>query len=206
VDSFSYSAFEVNQSRVFAGDGGNILVWSTEGNIDAGRGSKTSLSAAAPTVHYDDDGFATITYFPPTAGSGIQALADTPGLSPGSVDLFAPHGVVNANDAGIVAGNLTIAATAVLGANNITVSGTEVGVPVAVTGLGTEALAGSTSAAGAASTAQSSVDQTNQQQEKEAPEATAALRWLDVFVLGFGEETCSAKDIECLKRQKHTQH
>lgn len=206
VNSFSYSDFEVNQSRVFAGDSGNILVWSTEGDIDAGRGSKTSLSAAAPTVHYDDDGFATITYFPPTAGSGIQALADTPGLTPGAVDLFAPHGVVNANDAGIVAGNLTIAATAVLGANNITVTGTEVGVPVAVTGLGTQALAGSTSAAGAASTAQSSVNQTNQQEEKEAPEASAALRWLDVFVLGFGEETCSAKDIECLKRQKHTQH
>ena len=203
MNSFSYSDFQVNESRVFAADGGNILVWSTEGNIDAGRGSKTSLSAAAPTVNYDVNGFPTITYFPPTTGSGIQALADTPGLSPGAVDLFAPHGVVNANDAGIVAGNLTIAATAVLGANNITVTGTEVGVPVAVTGLGTQALAGSTSAAGAASSAQSSVEQSNQQEQKEAPEATAALHWLDVFVLGFGEETCSANDLACLKRQKH---
>ncbi|HEY2035371.1 MAG TPA: filamentous hemagglutinin family protein, partial [Steroidobacteraceae bacterium] len=204
MNSFSYSDFAVNQSRVFSADGGNILVWSTEGNIDAGRGSKTSLSAAAPVVNYDINGFPTVTYFPPTTGSGIQALADTPGVRPGAVDLFAPHGVVNANDAGIVAGNLTIAATAVLGTNNISVSGTEVGVPVAVTGLGTQALAGSTSAAGATNSAQSSMAQTSQQAEKEAPQATAALRWLDVFVLGFGEETCSANDLACLKRQKHS--
>lgn len=203
VNSFSYGDFQVNESRVFSADGGNILVWSTEGNIDAGRGSKTSLSAAAPTASYDINDFPSITYFPPTTGSGIQALADTPGSTPGAVDLFAPHGVVNANEAGIVAGNLTIAATAVLGANNISVSGVEVGVPVAVTGLGTQALAGSTSAAGANSSAQSSVSQTAQQQ-KEAPQATAALRWLDVFVLGFGEDTCSANDLACLKRQKHS--
>lgn len=206
VNSFSYGNFEVNQSRVFAAAGGNILVWSTEGDIDAGRGSKTSLSAASPTVSYDDNGFAAVTYYPPTSGSGIQALADTPGSTPGSVSLFAPHGVVNANEAGIVAGNLTIAATAVLGTNNISASGVVVGVPVQVTGLGAQALGAASSAAGAESSAQSSVAQTNQQEQKESPQATAALRWLDVFVLGFGESTCSANDIDCLKRQKHTRH
>ena len=205
VNSFGYGDFEVNQSRVFAAAGGNILVWSTEGNIDAGRGSKTSLSAASPTVSYDDNGFATVTYYPPTSGSGIQALADIPGSTPGGVSLFAPHGVVNANEAGIVAGNLTIAATAVLGTNNISASGIVVGVPVQVTGLGAQSLGAANSAAGAESSAQSSVEQTSQQQ-KEAPQATAALRWLDVFVLGFGEETCSANDLDCLKRQKHAQH
>ncbi len=206
VNSFSYGDFEVNESRVFSAAGGNILVWSTEGNIDAGRGSKTSLSAASPTVSYDDNGFATVTYYPPTSGSGIQALADVPGSTPGGVSLFAPHGVVNANEAGIVAGNLTIAATAVLGTNNISASGIVVGVPVQVTGLGAQALGAASSAAGAESSAQSSVEQTNQQEQKEAPQASAALRWLDVFVLGFGEETCSANDIDCLKRQKHSQH
>jgi filamentous hemagglutinin len=206
VSSFSYGDFEVNQSRVFSAAGGNILVWSTEGNIDAGRGSKTSLSAASPTVSYDDNGFATVTYYPPTSGSGIQALADVPGSTPGGVSLFAPHGVVNANEAGIVAGNLTIAATAVLGTNNISASGVVVGVPVQVTGLGAQALGAASSAAGAESSAQSSVDQTNRQEQKESPQASAALRWLDVFVLGFGEETCSANDLDCLKRQKHAQH
>jgi filamentous hemagglutinin len=205
VNSFSYGDFQVNQSRVFAADGGNILVWSTEGNIDAGRGSKTSLSAAAPNVNYDSNGFPSITYYAPTSGSGIQALADTPGATYGDVALFAPHGVINANEAGIVAGNLTVAATAVLGTNNITVTGTEVGVPVAVTGTGAQVVGASSSAAGALSSAQSNLGQQPSAQQQ-APQAAAELRWLDVFVLGFGEQTCSASDIECLKRQKHTAH
>ena len=205
VNSFSYGDFQVNQSRVFAADGGNILVWSTEGDIDAGRGSKTSLSASAPDITYDTNSFPSITYFAPTSGSGIQALADSPGATLGNVALFAPHGVVNANEAGIVAGNLTIAATAVLGTNNITVTGSEVGVPVAVTGTGASVVGASSSAAGALSSAQSNLGQQSQQQQ-EAPKAAAELRWLDVFVLGFGESTCSANDLECLKRQKHTPH
>jgi filamentous hemagglutinin len=207
VESFSYGDFEVNESRVFSADGGDILVWSQQGNIDAGRGSKTSLSAAAPNVTYDTNGFATVNYYPPTTGSGIQALADTPGENPGTVYLFAPHGVVNAGEAGIVAGNLIVGAVEVLGTNNIQVSGVTLGVPTAVTGLGTQALAGSTAAAGATSSAQSSIGQNNQPQQQEAPKAAAELRWLDVFVLGFGEQTCSASDIECLKRQKqHPSH
>lgn len=207
VQSFSYGDFEVNASRVFAADGGNILVWSAEGNIDAGRGSKTSLSAASPSVTYDtQNGFATVNYYPPTTGSGIQALADTPGVSPGTVYLFAPHGVVNANEAGIVAGNLVVGAVSVLGTNNIQVSGVTIGVPTVATGLGALALSGSTAAAGATNSAQSSLAQNNQQQQQQAPRAAAELRWLDVFVLGFGEQTCSATDIECLKRQKHTTH
>jgi filamentous hemagglutinin len=205
VNSFSYGDFQVNQSRVFAADGGNILVWSTEGNIDAGRGSKTSLSASAPLITYDLNAFPTVTYYAPTSGSGIQALADTPGATYGDVALFAPHGVINANEAGIVAGNLTVAATAVLGTNNITVTGTEVGVPVAVTGTGAQVVGASSSAAGALSSAQSNLGQQPSAQQQ-APQAAAELRWLDVFVLGFGEQTCSASDIECLKRQKHTAH
>jgi filamentous hemagglutinin len=207
IDSFSYGDFEVNESRVFAADAGDILVWSQQGNIDAGRGSKTSLSAAAPTVTYDTNGFATVNYTPPTTGSGIQALADTPGLSPGTVYLFAPHGVVNAGEAGIVAGNLVVGATQVLGTNNISVSGTTIGVPTTVTGLGTLALSGSAAAAGATTSAQSGVAQNSQSGQQQAPQAAAELRWLDVFVLGFGEQTCSASDLECLKRQKqHPTH
>ena len=207
IDSFSYGDFEVNESRVFSADGGDILVWSQQGNIDAGRGSKTSLSAAAPTVTYDTNGFATVNYNPPTTGSGIQALADTPGSTPGTVYLFAPHGVVNAGEAGIVAGNLVVGATQVLGTNNISVSGTSIGVPTTVSGLGTLALSGSNAAAGATSSAQSGISQNSQSQQQQAPQAAAELRWLDVFVLGFGEQTCSASDIECLKRQKlHPTH
>ncbi|HKD54517.1 MAG TPA: filamentous hemagglutinin family protein, partial [Steroidobacteraceae bacterium] len=200
VSSVSYGDFEVNESRVFAADGGNILVWSTDGNIDAGRGAKTAISAPPPTLSFDQNGHLVTTFPAALTGSGIQALATSAGLSPGDVDLFAPQGVVNANDAGIVAGNLTIGATAVLGRDNITVSGVSVGVPIEVTGLGAS-LAGTSSVASASAAAAMASTPTGNEQQA-APAADSALNWLDVFVLGFGEEQCRAEDVECLKRQK----
>jgi filamentous hemagglutinin family protein len=200
VEAFSYGDFQVNQSRVFAADGGDILVWSTEGNIDAGRGAKTAISAPALNIAYDANGQPTVSLRAAIAGSGIQALTATPGISPGNVYLFAPHGVVNADDAGIVAGNLTVAATAVLGANNITVSGTSVGVPpLAPPALGAT-FAGASSTAGAASNVAESFNGANAGAGA-TPVADAAIGWLDVFVTGLGEEDCKPDDIECLKRQ-----
>jgi len=204
VDALSFGDFEVNQSRTFAADGGNILVWSTDGNIDAGRGAKTAISAPPPTVTIGASGQVQVVFPAALSGSGIQTLATTAGTTPGDVDLFAPRGVVNANDAGIVAGNLTIAATAVLGTNNITVSGTSVGVPVETVGVGASLAGAASSAASATSAAQASVTDVAQQ-AKETPVTETATNWLDVFVLGFGEETCKAEDVECLKREKAKQ-
>ncbi len=201
VNAFDYGDFQVNASRVFAADGGDILIWTTEGNIDAGRGAKTAISAPKLNIAYDSNGQPTETLRAAIAGSGIQALAATPGVSPGNVDLFAPHGVVNANDAGIVAGNLTIAATAVLGASNITVTGTSVGVPVAVTGLGTAA-AGASSSAGATSNVAESFNAAAGNTASNTPLADAALSYLEVFVTGLGEGNCRPDDVECLKRER----
>lgn len=202
IDVLAYSDIEVNQSRVFAADGGNILMWSTDGNIDAGRGAKTAISAPPPVNTINPQtGQVTTVFSQSLQGSGIQALASTPGTTPGDVDLFAPNGVVNANDAGIVAGNLTIFAQAVLGANNITVSGTSVGVPVAVTGLGVSLA--SASAAGSAATTVSENSASDSGKSDKTPLANTALGWLDVFVMGMGEEQCRTDDVECLKRQKH---
>lgn len=201
VNSLSYRDFQVNESRVFASDGGNILVWSTDGDIDAGRGAKTAISAPPPTITINESGVPIITFPPALTGSGIQTLASSPGVEPGDVDLFAPRGVVNAGDAGIVAGNLTIAATAVLGADNIQVSGVAVGVPVDTGGLGA-ALAGvSNVASSATSAATTSVDAGDRDSEKQTSLADTALSWLEVFVIGLGEDQCTPQDTECLKRQ-----
>lgn len=199
VNSLSYGDFQVNQSRVFAADGGNILVWSTRGNIDAGRGAKTAISAPPPQITIDAQGQTHIVFPAALAGSGIQTLATTVGTDPGDVDLFAPHGVVNANDAGIVAGNLTIAATAVLGASNIKVSGVSVGVPVDTGGLGASLAAASSSAGSATNSGTASVGDSAKTVSK-TPIAASVMGWLDVFVEGFGEEVCKASDLECLKR------
>ena len=39
------------------------------------------------------------------------------------------------------------------------------------------------------------------EQQQSASLADAALSWLEVFVVGLGEEQCDQKDTECLKRQ-----
>jgi filamentous hemagglutinin len=202
INMVSYSDIDVNQSRVFAADGGNILMWSTQGNIDAGRGARGAISAPPPTITIDPStGLVTEVFPNALTGSGIQALSTSPGTSPGAVDLFAPHGVVNANEAGIVAGNITIYAVQVLGTNNISFSGTAVGVPVAVTGLGASLAAASSSGAAAGGVGESSLAQSSASRNQ-APQAQAALNWLDVFVLGLGEAQCAPTDLECIKKQQ----
>jgi hypothetical protein len=201
VSAVAYSDVQVNQSRIFAANGGDILIWSTEGNIDAGRGAKTAISAPPPVITVSASGQVTSVFPPALTGSGIQAIATSAGTKPGDVDLFAPHGVVNANDAGIVAGNLTIAATAVLGASNITVTGTSVGVPVQATGLGVS-LSSAASSSTAASGLSSGVSESGEKAPAKSPLADTALNWLDVFVIGLGEEACRPDDLDCLRRQK----
>jgi filamentous hemagglutinin len=199
VSTFSYGDLQIDQSRLFAADGGNIIVWSTDGNIDAGAGAKTSISAPEVNIAYDSNGQPTTTLRAAIAGSGIEALSATPGVSPGDVYLFAPRGVVNAGDAGIVAGNLTVAATAVIGANNITVSGTSVGVPLAPPALGANFAAASSTAGATANAAENF--NASAASASNTPVADAAISWLDVFVTGLGEENCKPDDMECLKHE-----
>ena len=191
----------VNQSRVFAADGGSILIWSSAGNIDAGRGAKTAISAPPPVITFDPQtGQPSISFPPALAGSGIRAFVTTEGRKPGDVDLFAPTGVILVNDAGIgTAGNLTIGATQVIGAENIDVGGIAVGVPVDTGGLGAS-LASVSSTSSSASNAAAA--DTGDNGDKSTPIADTALSWLDVFVVGLGEDACKQDDIDCLKRQK----
>jgi filamentous hemagglutinin len=198
IDILTYDDLQVNESRVFAVNGSDIMVWSTNGDIDAGRGAKTAISAPSPVITFDRDGHANVTYSAALAGSGIQTRIATPAQRRGDVVLAAPRGIVNAGDAGIVAGNLTIAATAVVGADNISFSGVSVGVPVDTGGLGASLAGVSAAASSAASAATGSVEAGEKQPEASAAEA--ALSWLDVFVTGFGEENCRADDQECLRR------
>jgi filamentous hemagglutinin len=203
INSYTYGDFEVNESRVFAADGGNITVWSTDGNIDAGRGAKTSISAPPPTITYVN-GIPEVVFPAALQGSGIQALATTPGVAAGTVSLFAPNGVVDANDAGIVAGNLTIAATAVLGANNIKVSGVSIGVPVEAGGLGASLAGVSAIASSASQSATAALEENSNRNASVAPVTDATLGWLDVFIEGFGQDVCKSSDAECLKRQQES--
>jgi hypothetical protein len=116
----------VNQSRVFTVGKGNLMLWSSQGNIDAGRGAKTVTNSPPPRqvlkfgkIELDTSGS--------FSGSGIAVLS-----SDSILDLYAPKGEINAGDAGIVSkGNAFFGATRFVGADNLAVSGSVAGGPTA---------------------------------------------------------------------------
>jgi len=203
VSIYTEGDVNVNTSRLFTLGGGNILIWSDEGSIDAGNGSKSSLSVPPPTVSVNKQGVVTLNFAGAlAAGSGIRTIQTNPGVPPGDVDLDAPVGTVNAGDAGIgAAGNINIAAAHVIGIDNINFGGTATGVPSDLSSLGASLSGVSAVAAGATTSSTSSVAEANAAKEA-VPLAQTALSWLDVFVTGLGEENCRQDDIECLKRQR----
>lgn len=194
----------VNSSRIFTLGGGDIAIWSSKGNIDAGKGAKSSISAPPPTLTVDAEGNVSINVGSAVAGSGIRTIVTSEDITPGNVDLIAPVGFVNAGDAGIgSAGNLNIAAQRVVGLDNIQVGGSSTGVPPETGGLGA-ALSGVTASAGNTTTsAANSIGDTQAADKPPAALADAALSWLEVFVVGLGEENCKQDDLECLKRQSN---
>jgi hypothetical protein len=203
IDIFTKSDVNVNSSRIFTLGGGNILIWSDEGSIDAGLGAKTSVSAPPPSILINSDGTISLNFAGAATGSGIRTIQTEPTTPPGNVDLIAPVGTVNAGDAGIgAAGNINIAARSVLGVGNINFGGTATGVPAQVSSVSASLSGAANAASGASNQANNSVASEAAEKEAAAPLAQSALSWLDVFVTGLGEENCKQDDIECLKRQK----
>jgi filamentous hemagglutinin family protein len=203
VDIYSQGDVNVNAARIFTLGGGNILIWSDEGSIDAGRGAKTSVSAPPPSILINSNGTVTLNFSGAASGSGIRTIQTEPSTPPGNVDLIAPVGTVNAGDAGIgAAGNINIAAQSVIGVSNINFGGTATGVPAQVSNVSASLSGASNAASGTSNASTSSVASNTAEKESAAPLAQTALSWLDVFVTGLGEENCKPDDIECLKRQK----
>jgi filamentous hemagglutinin len=144
IEGFADQNYEVNQSRILTLEGGDIILWASNGSIDAGNGAKSASGAPPPVVETSSSGTVFVNPVNDVSGSGIGQLLTGPNETAGLVNLIAPNGDVNAGDAGIrVAGNLNIAAVQVIGAGNITVVGTSTGVPVSEAG----ALAGPPSGA-----------------------------------------------------------
>ncbi len=176
----------VNQSRVFTLLGGDILVWSSEGSIDAGKGAKSAISAPPPISVVDERGNI-VTIFPPiVSGSGIQAIGE------GNVVLAAPVGVVDAGEAGISGSQIVIAATAVIGASNIQASGGTVGVPTSVVAP-TGVTGADSAAASAAQSASQSASRGSSGQERDDKNERSKVSMLNTDIVGYGD--CSVKDV-----------
>lgn len=164
INAYANGDFLVNQSKVITQYGSDIMIFTNNGDIDAGRGSKSATSVPERVVSIDKDGNVTVEVKGVASGSGIRAQVYDPDGPNGplkspvriedvTVALFAPRGVLDAGEAGVAAGNLLVGATQVLNSSNITVAGTSTGVPVADTGSLAGSLAGVTSTAAGVSNA-----------------------------------------------------
>ncbi|MEW6435567.1 MAG: filamentous hemagglutinin family protein [Pseudomonadota bacterium] len=153
VDIFSDQSLLLAQSRIFTEQGGDMTIWSSNGDINAGEGAKTTSDVPPPEFKMDPDAYFLVNPASEVTGAGIATLQTIPGAPRGNVDLIAPRGTVDAGAAGIrVSGNLNIAALRVLNAFNIQVQGVSTGVPTA-TAPNIGALDSASSASGAATKA-----------------------------------------------------
>lgn len=151
IRSFTDGTVQLGQSRIMTTQGGDIDLFTANGDLIAGEGPKTY--AASPPLHVicNVDGYCAVNPSGLVTGAGIAALVTLPGQDPGksNANLFAPHGTIDAGAAGIrVAGTLNIAALQILNAYNIQVQGTSVGLPT-VSGPPVAALASSSNATAA---------------------------------------------------------
>ncbi len=187
ISIFTKGDVDIGISRIFTLRGGDIIIWSSEGNIAAGSSAKTVKSAPPTRVLIDLQSADVKTDLAGLAtGGGIGVLATVAGVSPGDVDLIAPKGVVDAGDAGIRAtGNLNIAATAVLNADNISVGGSSTGVPSAPV-VAAPNLAGLAAASSAAGSATAAAGDPAAQQRREGPAQEEPPSIINVEVLDFG--------------------
>jgi hypothetical protein len=114
--------FNVFESRVFTVAGGDIDLWSSVGNLDAGRGPRDVAVASPPRVVTDPStGLQFLDFSAAVSGSGIGALKTQADQPPSNINLIAPLGYVDAGEAGIRAqsGTVTLGTNLVLNAANI---------------------------------------------------------------------------------------
>ncbi|HKQ43996.1 MAG TPA: filamentous hemagglutinin family protein [Rhizomicrobium sp.] len=186
ISTFTDVSVLVNQSRVLTAQGGDVLMWSSNGDLDAGRGAKTSVDFKPLSVNFDSANLQTINLNGLVSGAGIGTIRSTPDAPAASATLIAPRGTINAGDAGLRStGNLDILAFLVLNAANIAVSGNVSGVPE-VNAVNLSALESASAAGGqAAQIADASVAAAASRGTQSVIRSIPAL--FTVEILGFGD-------------------
>jgi hypothetical protein len=178
IDIYALDSVELGESRVLTTFGGNILIWSAAGDINAGRGSKTTIDYTPLQRLYDNYGDVFLSPSVPSSGAGIGTLNPIPSVAAGNINLIAPLGTIDAGEAGIrSSGNTNLAAVVVLNGANISTKGTTTGAPSSVS-PNVGALTSTSNAAGAA--AQAAEGNTGKTQAAPLPSI-----WI-VEILGFG--------------------
>jgi hypothetical protein len=178
ISTFTDGDFLLNQSRLFTEQGGDIIMWSSNADLNAGQGPKTSANFPPVLVRVSSDLFSELDQSGATTGAGIASLQATPDTPPSPVYLIAPRGTVDFGDAGIrISGDLFVAAQTVANADNVQVGGHAFGVPTAPT-VDTGALSAASNVA--AASAQTAMATQPQNTNTDLPSI------ITVEVLGYG--------------------
>lgn len=80
INIFSRGDVDVKESRLMTFYGGDITVWSDEGIINAGRGSKGAINPSQSLKVMRDDGSYITRFSPPSVGSGVRAMTYDSGI------------------------------------------------------------------------------------------------------------------------------
>jgi filamentous hemagglutinin family protein len=193
VRGFTDGDFLLNQSRLFTLSGGDVTLWSSNGDLNAGQGAKTSANNPPVVVRFDPNGVGTLDQAGTVAGAGIAALQPAGVDKAPDVTLIAPVGTVDAGDAGVRAsGNVFVAAARVANADNFKVGGTAFG-NIATTSVDTGAAASANAASAAASQAAAAVNPTGGRAGNDQSR-------ISVDVLGFagnaGDDPCNKPEAQ----------
>ena len=179
ISTFTDGDFLLNQSRVFTRQGGDIIMWSSNANLNAGQGPKTTSNIPPVVVKINADLFGKDNQAASTTGAGIAGFAPDDGATAlPDVYLLAPRGTVDAGDAGVrVAGNLFLGALQVANVANFKVDGQAFGIP---TGPTVDVSANLDNSATAAEAVQQATEAMQQSRRNERPSV------ITVSVVGFG--------------------
>ncbi|MGY3591283.1 filamentous hemagglutinin family protein [Bradyrhizobium sp. USDA 4341] len=129
IRAFADASILVNQSRIMTQQGGDIGLFTANGDISAGAGPKTYVSSPALSEICTANGYCYVNPQGLVTGAGIAALVTLPGQDPtkSNVTLIAPRGTIDLGSAGIRGNEITLVAPVVLNAFNLQATGTVTG-------------------------------------------------------------------------------
>lgn len=194
---FTRGSVNVGTSRIFTLRGGDISIWSSEGDIAAGSAAKTVRSAPPTRVVIDPQSAAVTTDLSGlSTGGGIGVLQTVKDVAAGNVDLIAPKGTIDAGDAGIrSSGNLNLAAATIANAANIQTGGSTSGAPPAPAAINIGALSSAgASAAVAGGNGTDAPGGNSSSAARSALDAPPSL--ITVEVIGYGGDATDEEEKE----------
>jgi hypothetical protein len=130
IRAYTDGSILVNQSRIMTEQGGDINLFSANGDIRAGEGPKTYVSDPPVSLICDANGYCYLNPQGLVTGAGIAALVTLPGQDPtkSNVSLAAPHGTIDAGSAGLRGNNINLVYSVLLNSFNIQTTGTVTGI------------------------------------------------------------------------------